>query len=163
MSFSKNVARFFCAVERWCCVMMNLPSCNHAAAARVRVLEKPESTARCIPRAPQRAASTKGEPDTGPTVCRGHGNCSSEIPRHWQLGQLKKHTGFLVSRSLTLTSAPPWVEGVIWWFSLYLKKNCFCADDTINLYPSVCGNRSVSSVRSQWAVTCWRHVTVVGC
>ena len=54
-------------------------------------------------------------------VCRG--NRSNETPRTWHLGQLKEHTGFLISRSLTLPSVPPWAEGVISWFSLYPKIN----------------------------------------
>ena len=54
--------------------------------------------------------------------CQCRGNHSGEITRTWQLGQLKEYTGFLVSRSLTLSSVPPWAEGVIWWFSLYPRK-----------------------------------------
>ena len=44
------------------------------------------------------------------------------VPR--QPGQLKEQTRFLVSRSLTLPSAPPWAATVFWWFFLYpIKKH----------------------------------------
>ena len=52
---------------------------------------------------------------------RSHGILSNETPRSPVLGHLKKHTGFLVSRSMTLPAAPWWAAGVIWWFSLYPK------------------------------------------
>ena len=39
--------------------------------------------------------------------CRGLGIHSNETPRTSALGHLKDHTGFLVSRSLTLPAAPP--------------------------------------------------------
>ena len=39
-----------------------------------------------------------------------------------QLGQVKEHTGFLVGRSPTLPSAPPWAGGVIRCFSFTPKK-----------------------------------------
>ena len=42
-----------------------------------------------------------------PTACRGRRNSSNVIPRTPALGQLKEHTGFLVSRSLTLPATPP--------------------------------------------------------
>ena len=45
------------------------------------------------------SAQRKG-PDTGPTVCRDGGNRTNEITMSMALGQLKKHTGILVSRSL---------------------------------------------------------------
>ena len=41
------------------------------------------------------------------------GNWSNETPRTWQPGQLKEHTGFLVSRNLTVPAAPPSAGGVI--------------------------------------------------
>ena len=37
-------------------------------------------------------------------------------------GQPKEQAGFLVSRSLTLSSALPWVGGFIWQISLTQKK-----------------------------------------
>ena len=40
--------------------------------------------------------------------CQGRGNRTNEIPWTWHQGQLKERAGFLVSRSLTLPSAPPW-------------------------------------------------------
>ena len=39
-----------------------------------------------------------------------------------QLGQLKVQAGFLVSRTLTLSSTLPWAEGVIWWGARAHKK-----------------------------------------
>ena len=50
--------------------------------------------------------------------CQGLGNRSIEIPCTWQLkhlGQLKEQAEFVVSRSMTLPSAPPWAGGAIWW------------------------------------------------
>ena len=37
-------------------------------------------------------------------------------------GQLKERTMFLVSKSLTLSFAPPWAGGIIWWLSSISKK-----------------------------------------
>ena len=43
--------------------------------------------------------------DIGPTVCQGRGNRSNEILWTWHQGQLQEQAGFLLSTSLTLSSA----------------------------------------------------------
>ena len=72
-------------------------------------------------------SATRKESDIGPTVCQGCGNLSNEIPWSWHLGQLKEHTGFLVTRSLTLAPAPPRAEDLDLEFDdfacIYAKKN----------------------------------------
>ena len=40
-------------------------------------------------------------------VCQGRGIRTNETPHTPALGQLKEHTGFFVSKSLTLPAAPP--------------------------------------------------------
>ena len=49
--------------------------------------------------------ATREGPDIGPTVCQSRGNRSNEIPWTWHQEQLKEWAEFLVSRSLTLSSA----------------------------------------------------------
>ena len=43
-----------------------------------------------------------------PTVCQGCGNHSNKITWTWHQKPLKKQRGFLIIRSLTLSSAPRW-------------------------------------------------------
>ena len=56
-------------------------------------------------------------------ICQGRGNRSNEILCTWELGQRNERAGFLVSRSLTVPSAPPWTGGVISWLPAPTKKN----------------------------------------
>ena len=63
-------------------------------------------------------------PDTRPSVCQGSVNRSNEILHLWHWSVAPATYGayrVLVTRSLTLPSAPPWAEGVVWWLSLHLK------------------------------------------
>ena len=48
-------------------------------------------------------------------------NHANEIPYSWHQGQLKELVGFLISRSLTLSSAPQWTGGVIRCFPFWTK------------------------------------------
>ena len=57
--------------------------------------------------------STMGGARYRATVCHVHGNRSNEIPCTWHQRQQKERAGFLVSRSLTLSSARLWAGGVI--------------------------------------------------
>ena len=96
------------------------------AAALRPIKTKPGSTSCCVPRAPQRAVSTNEGARYSWYV-----KFKRDIPRLWYLlGQLKEQAGLLVSRSLTLPSAPPWAEGVIWWFPLYPKKKLEWCQET---------------------------------
>ena len=64
----------------------------------------PEEDPTSLKKAKLESATREG-PDIGPTVCQGRGNRSNEIPWTWHQGQLQEQAGFLVSRSLTLSSA----------------------------------------------------------
>ena len=69
---------------------------------------------------PFKSATWKG-PDIGPTVCQGSENHSNKIPWTWHQRKLKERAGFLVSRSLTLSSRTrlthrEW-DSKNWWFS----------------------------------------------
>ena len=58
-------------------------------------------------------------------------------------GQLKEKTGFLVSRSLALPSAPPWAGRVIWWGFLIKNKR-------VEKGSEDAGNDSVMWVEEPW-------------
>ena len=68
--------------------------------ARRPIRTESVSTARSVPRAPQGPASS---------FCRSSisGQLSTGVSGSAALGELKEHTGFLVSRSLTVPAAPP--------------------------------------------------------
>ena len=61
---------------------------------------------------------------SGKVFYQGRGNLSNEIPWTWHQRQLKERPGFLVIRSLTLSSAPQWAGGMtcIRRFSLLSQK-----------------------------------------
>ena len=66
----------------------------------------PEEDPDSLKRAKLESTHKEG-PDTGPIVCQDRGNRSNEIPWTWHQGHLKEQAGFLVTRSLTLSLAPP--------------------------------------------------------
>ena len=84
-------------------------------------------------------------PDTGSTVCQGHGNRSNEIPRTWQLGQLKWRVRFLFSRSLTLSSLHRYAAALF-----DRNKKCVKVLDT-PLIMEVLPNRRMSYIVSYWS------------
>ena len=69
----------------------------------------PEEDPTNLKKAKMESAKQEG-PDIGPTVCQGRRNHSNQ---HWHQGKLQEQTGFLVSESLTLSSAHVSTVGAI--------------------------------------------------
>ena len=91
-------------------------------------------------------SATWEEPDIGPIVCMGHGNRANDISRSKHQGQLQEQAGFLVSRSLKLSSARSGNVGgrqfrqnsSFWWFTTLArkKKTMKCNLVTIRCFPT---------------------------